>query len=703
MSDATYEEFLAWKQTKFSSVSSSPREGEEPVKQTTNRAVPAIEEGEMVIEMEEVHRPESNDSVPVSLADPDKQRRKIDSEARDATFLNLARTDAEPVTLAWRDVVFTVPLKTNGFAGFFARETGEYKDILSHVAGYCRPGEILYVMGPSGAGKSTMLDALADRVKLPVHGVQMLNGKPKTESALRAVSKYVQQDDQIMGALTVQEVMNASAAFYVSDASKRQQLIAAVLKTVGLADQVDTKVGDVFFRGLSGGQKRRLSIAIELLAQPSLMFLDEPTSGLDSAAAFAILTSLRRMAKATNTNLVITIHQPSELLYELGDNLLLLSGGKQVFFGPVVGPGGAEEHFNSLGFKCPARTSIAEWLLDLVNRDFGSDAVVDRCISGWEGSNACKRLHQTLDDMGVPKSEKEVGKKDRNPFVQEYATSQLTQTMALLKRGFINSMRAPAVIWLRFAMYFMLAILIGTVWLLLGNSAKVITDVNGALFYTVAFMIFMSISVLPAYLDERNQLVRERANGAYSIFSYLFSHLLFELPFIFLLALVCSSTIYWLVGFFPDPNRFFIFVANLFMSLMVAESIMVLISATIPYFIVGIAVGAFTFGAFMCVMGYFVAFEQVGWWWRWMRYIAVHYYSFSTFMTNQYTDNIYSAYCPDPQQFPCYPQNVNGNEIVAYYDLEQRIWLNFVVMVIMTLGLRFLAGLYLQLRVKGKK
>ncbi len=91
---------------------------------------------------------------------------------------------------------------------------------------------------------------------------------------------------------------------------------------------------------------------------------------------------------------------------------------------------------------------------------------------------------------------------------------QLTQTWALLKRGLLNSLRAPAVIWLRFAMYFMLAILIGTVWLLLGNSAKVIPDINGMLFYTVAFMIFMSISVLPAYLEERNQFVREVSAAA---------------------------------------------------------------------------------------------------------------------------------------------------------------------------------------------
>jgi ABC-type multidrug transport system ATPase subunit len=683
---STYEDYLNWKNARY------PAGDEKAAAQET------------VVEMEPVH-PHQLKKAEDDVLDADHARAVIDREVKDSTFINLKK-DSKPLEFGWRDVRYTVPLKssTSMFTAL-ARKTGEYKDILSKISGYVKPGEILFVMGPSGAGKSSMLDALADRVKLEVNGVQWLGGEEKTEHSLRQVSKYVQQDDCIMGALTVKEVLQTASMLYIADKTKRAPLIDAVIKMVGLSNQVDTKVGDVFFRGLSGGQKRRLSIAIELLAQPQIMFLDEPTSGLDSAAAFSILSSLRRVAKSSNVSLIITIHQPSELLFELGDNLLLLANGQQVFFGPIVGPGNVEEHFTSMGFKCPPRTSVADWLLDLVNGDFGNPEVVERCIAGWKDCPAQHALEQELDDMGVPKSIEHAQAKSshRKPLVGTYATSQFTQTMALLKRGFINAMRAPAVIWLRFAMYFMLAILIGTVWLLLGDSAKVINDINGCLFYTVAFMIFMSISVLPAYLDERNQFVRERANNGYSVGSYIISHTIFELPFIFLLALVCSSTIYWLVGLVPDPNRFFIFVANLFMSLLVAESIMILISAIIPYFIVGIAVGAFLFGAFMCVMGYFVQFDQIGWWWKWMRYIAVHYYSFSTFMTNQYADQVYKAYCPIPGQFPCYPDNVDGNDIIATYDLESRIWLNFVVMVIMVLGIRTIAALWLHFRVNGKK
>jgi ABC-type multidrug transport system permease subunit len=432
-----------------------------------------------------------------------------------------------------------------------------------------------------------------------------------------------------------------------------------------------------------------------------MLFLDEPTSGLDSASSFSIMQSLRRYAKATKTPLLVTIHQPSELLFELGDKLLLLSGGKEVYFGPI---GEVERHFNEIQFHCPPRTSIAEWLLDLVNRDFGENEVVDRCLDFWPKSKLKKDLDDKMNALGVPMSVEPLKKSYLAPL--PYRTNQFLATWTLFKRGFLNALRSPGVIWLRMAMYFMLSILIGTVWLQLGNSVAVINAYNGALFYTTAFMIFMSISVLPMYLEERAVFIRERSNASYGVMAYILSHLCFELPFVFLLSLICSSLVYWLVGMFPDGSRFMIFVANLFMGLMVAESIMVLIAAAIPYFIVGIAVGAFTFGAFMCVMGYFVEFSSIGWWWKWMRYIAVHYYNFSTFMSNQHEGQVYkgclSQPCPS-SCVTCTDFDIFGGTLISQYELEGRVWVNFLVQLLMIIVFRVLAGVYLHIFIRGKK
>jgi ABC-type multidrug transport system permease subunit len=145
----------------------------------------------------------------------------------------------------------------------------------------------------------------------------------------------------------------------------------------------------------------------------------------------------------------------------------------------------------------------------------------------------------------------------------------------------------------------MLAILIGTVWLRLEDHAANIINFNGALFFTCAFMIFMSISVLPAYIEERSIFIRERANGGYSVAAYVIAHIIVEVPFLTLMAFAGSIPVYFLVNLNLDSaGHFFYFVLILFLSLIVAESIMVLISAAIPIFIVGIAAGAFTFGGF---------------------------------------------------------------------------------------------------------
>lgn len=155
-----------------------------------------------------------------------------------------------------------------------------------------------------------------------------------------------------------------------------------------------------------------------------------------------------------------------------------------------------------------------------------------------------------------------------------------------------------------------------------------------------------------------------------------------------------------MVGLTPTARRFFIFVANLFTSLFVAESMMVLISAVIPILIVGIAAGAMTFGLFMCVMGAFVSIGRIGWWIRWVRYIALHYYSYSTFLVNQFRDITFTA---SPGTFPPYLEDVEGKYVFRAQGLEERIWVNFLVQIAMIVVYRLLASAWLHVFLRGKK
>lgn len=566
-------------------------------------------------------------------------------------------------------------------------------------------------MGPSGAGKSSLLDALADRIKAPVDGVQWLNGKRKTEGRLREISKYVQQEDSLLGALTVREVFRTATELYNPNRAQHEAVVESVATMMGLERQLDTKIGDQFFRGLSGGQKRRVSIGIELIAQPEMLFLDEPTSGLDSASSYSIMSSLQSWAQATQTPMIITIHQPSQLLFELGDTLLLLSGGHTAFFGPIDN---VSEHFKLLGFTRPEGTSTAEWLLNLINREFGSDVIVDACLSGWPTSPACALLTARLEEAGVPRdgmdastlhmSRHELAMEELADSVTHYRTSQLQATWALMKRSFIVSVRSPAAFWMRFVMYILLTILIGTVWLQLGTSASVISDTSGALFCVSAFMCLLSVAVIPLFLEERAMFSRERANGSYSTLSYAIAQFVVEIPFLFLIALVCSSIVYWLVGFTPGANRFFIFVANLFMALLVSEALMTAIAAVINSFVLGIAAASLILATFMITMGYFIRLESIGWWWRWIQFISYNYYNFSAFMSNQFTGTVYAASCPDGLgSFDCFPEPVIGEGYLSIFSFELRIWVNMLVQIAMVLVYRTFAALWMNFFVRGKK
>lgn len=618
----------------------------------------------------------------------------MDESERSIRASEVLSTDG--ATLAWRNITLEVPLKTSGGSDIESPEPS-VKRILDKVSGAVVPGELLFVMGPSGSGKSTILDSLADRVKLHVSGVQTLDGKFKTANALKAAAKYVQQTDDLLGVLTVRETLEMAAALYVPDETKREDRVESVLTILGLTAHQGTQIGGVFKRGLSGGQKRRVSIGCELVASPRLIFLDEPTSGLDSATAHNVMDELRNIAKTTGMAMIITVHQPSELVFEMADTLLLISGGHTCYFGPVKG---AAQYFNDMGFEKPPRTSDIEWMLDLVNCDFGDAAAVRRCVDEWPESRPARELDALLDRLNVPEDAPDKHELLERGDKMPYAVSFWQQANVLTRRGIINTLRNPAVLWLRFFLYLALAGMIGTIWLRLDKTADELENVDNAIFFVCAFMIFMSISVLPAYLEERTVLVRERANGSYSVGAYILSHTLFEIPYLLLLAFMASGVTYALVGLTSGADRFFVFTMNLFMGLFVAESVMVLISAVIPFLIVGIALAALLFGLFMAVMGIFINVDDIGWWWRWVRYVSLHFYSYSAFSVNQFRDTVWAA---APDAFPPFPNEVQGSEMYISRNLEDRQWVNFVAQGAMVVVYRLLASAWLHFFLRGKK
>ncbi|KAG6614192.1 ABC transporter G family member 15 [Phytophthora cinnamomi] len=480
-----------------------------------------------------------------------------------------------PCVLSWTDLSYTVK----------GKKTPELpwgtKTILDRVSGRCAPGELTAIMGPSGSGKTTLVDLLADRISSgDVSGVIEVNGTERNTKTFRAVTSYVAQEDTLLGSFTVVETMRMAAKLSLPNTVTSHEIeirVENVMDAMGLETARDTLVGDIFRKGLSGGQKRRLSIAIELLSNPSILILDEPTSGLDSSAAHNVMKFIVKLC-AEGKTVVCTIHQPSSLVYEMFTNVVVLSAGQTVYCGPRSK---MISYFASSGYDCPQYMNPAEYFISLVNTDFEDHAEVPKL----------KRDRSTLKHL---------------PDIRKRPPSSLRQFGVLMYRNTLNNIRNPGIYWIRLFMYFCLSFM--------------------------AFLVFMSVAVLPFFIEQRTVFARERANSSLSVVSYVCANFLATLPGIFLIAVMSTALVVLLAGL----NAFEYFLLNLFLSLVVSESMMHVIGAAVPHYIIGIALGAGVFGMFMLCEGFMVPRDSIPDYWIWGYYLAFHSYSFESFVFKQF-------------------------------------------------------------------
>lgn len=533
----------------------------------------------------------------------------------------------EPISLSWKDLSYTITDK----------KTNKQKHIIRHASGVVNPGEVLAIMGPSGAGKSTFLDLLAGR-KDPalVSGQMYLNGKP---GSIKYVSTYVMQDDALMGVLTVRENIQFAAdlCFPASFTNEeRRTRVQSIIEEFGLERVADNKIGTVFVRGISGGEKRRCAIASQILTLPRVIFLDEPTTGLDSLAAYNVMSVIVNMARRYKLTVVVSIHQPSTETYSLFDKLCLLGLGKTMYFGAREE---ATTYFEQLGHPCARFSNPADHFLRLINSDFMKDMSEARHhIKNFSESfkkSAAKSKIDTQISKTITAGKRNTGT-NTNLKGQRYARNFLTQTAILTKRSFRNSMRNILVFWIRVVMYMSLAVLMGSTWWKIGYDQKRIEDRFSVHFFSVAFLVFMSVAGIPGFLEERLVFQRERSNGFYSVGPYVIANTIVTMPFIMIITLSFSMIMYPMVGLHGGFEHVTIFLYTLFLVLMVAESMVIFISAVIPIFVASLTIVAFANGFFMVVEGYFVRRDAIPKLWKWAHYIDYQKYAFEAIIKNDF-------------------------------------------------------------------
>ncbi|KAL7084567.1 hypothetical protein ACP275_14G230800 [Erythranthe tilingii] len=515
--------------------------------------------------------------------------------------------------LVWQDL--TVVLPNFGMQG-------PTRKLLNGLNGCAEAGRIMAIMGPSGSGKSTLLDSLAGRLSRNVlmTGNILLNGKKRKLDY--GVVAYVTQEDVLLSTLTVRETLTYSAHLRLPNSTTREDIkgiVEGTITEVGLYDCADRQVGSWQSRGISGGEKKRLSIALEILVRPRILFLDEPTTGLDSAASFFVIQAIKNLARDGRT-VISSIHQPSSEVFALFDDLFLLSGGETVYFGEAKM---AIKFFAEAGFPCPSRRNPSDHFLRCINSDF------DVVTATLKGSQRLRETQITADPLLnmatadikaalIQRYNRSAYGKRARLKIQEFSTSQgadielvkgsqatwWKQLRTLTKRSFLNMSRDVGYYWSRIVVYMIVGVCVGTLFYDVGTTYTAILARAACGGFVTGFMTFMSIGGFPSFIEELKVFTRERINGYYGVSVFILSNFFSSFPFLVAVA-VSTGTITFYMVFRAGFSRYVFFCLNIFGSIAMVESVMMIVASLVPNFLMGIITGAGVLGIMMMTAGFF--------------------------------------------------------------------------------------------------
>ncbi|KAK8998558.1 hypothetical protein V6N11_083945 [Hibiscus sabdariffa] len=612
-------------------------------------------------------------------------------EALSKTSKSHTRAALYPITLKFEEVVYKVKLEQKGscWGSWITRE----KTILNGITGVVYPGEILAMLGPSGSGKTTLLTALGGRLTGKLSGKITYNGQPFS-GALKRRTGFVAQDDVLYPHLTVTEILLFTALLRLPNSLSRDdkaQHVERVIAELGLTRCRNSMIGGPLFRGISGGEKKRVSIGQEMLINPSLLLLDEPTSGLDSTAAQRILTTIKGLASGGRT-VVTTIHQPSSRLYHMFDKVVLLSEGCPIYYGSAST---ALDYFSSIGFSTSLTVNPADVLLDLANGispDFKPSveqvdnteeeekSVKDALISAYE-KNISTRLKAELcstDVNSYVNTTKEASA--RNDMSEQWCTSWWHQFKVLLQRG-VRERRYDAFNKLRIFQVISVAVLGGLLWW--HTPASHISDRIALLFFFSVFWGFYPLyNAVFTFPQERTMLIKERSSGMYRLSSYFLARTFSDLPLELALPTAFVFIIYWMGGLKPDPVTFILSLLIVLYSVLVSQSLGLAFGAILMDIKQATTLASVTTLVFLIAGGYYV--QQIPSFIVWLKYLSYSYYCYKLLLGVQYKeDDVYE--CSKGE--PC---RVGDLPAIKSMGLNH-LWVDVAIMALMLVGYRLVA------------
>ncbi|XP_017299741.1 ATP-binding cassette sub-family G member 4 isoform X2 [Diaphorina citri] len=597
---------------------------------------------------------------------------------------------ADRIEIKFKDLTYTV---STGL-GF----KQEPKDVLKNLCGRFPSNQLIAIMGPSGAGKSSLLDVLSGYRSNGVTGQILTNGHSRNINAFRRVSCYIQQDDRLQPLLTVRESMDSAADFKLGhrvSKEERSKIIENVMSLLGLDESQNTRSSQ-----LSGGQKKRLSIALELINNPRVMFLDEPTTGLDSQSCSQCIKLLKMISQQGRT-IICTIHQPSATLFQMFDQVYLLSGGQCLYQGATDQ---LVNYLSSVNLPCPKYHNPADFVIELASGEYGVDninAMVEQAQNGkstqWFDKSYI--MYPSTDSINNNVKPDKKTKKTKhctysNQILQD--TSYSNQLGVLLSRGLLKVKRDSTLTHLRIIVNIFVALMLGVLFQNSGEYASSVL-INYNLLFSILIhhvMTSMMLNIL-TFPMEMSILIKEHFNRWYSLKAYYVSVNLLDIPVAGFCCLLFTTIVYPLTGQPMELTRFTMFNCTSLLVVFIAQSVGYMVGAVFNV-VNGTFVGPVLVVPMMMFSGFGVSINDIPKYMRWGSELSYLRYGLEGYVAAIYgldrktlqCDELYCHY-KEPKKF-----------LQTVSQPSDNFWSSSVTLVFILIVMKLIAYFFLSWRIK---